>query len=99
MHPTSPEMLARSSLESRAVLSELPVTIQRLSGLIATAQTAYSWPRRTTGLADGSLALRSQSRAVLSQLPVTSHWLSGLMSRCTKLGALENKDRFVALAL
>ena len=55
---------------SRAALSSPPVTIQRLSGLIATSLTEPSWPRRTTGLAAGSLAPRSHSRAVLSTLPV-----------------------------
>jgi hypothetical protein len=34
--------------QRRAVLSSLPVTTQRLSGLIATALIQPSWPRRTT---------------------------------------------------
>ena len=49
---------------SRAVRSSLLVTAQRLSALIAAAQTLCSWPRGTTGFAAGSLALKSHSRAV-----------------------------------
>ena len=49
------------------------------------AVDAPSCPRRTTGLAAGSWAVRSHRRAVLSRLPVTSQWPSGLMARAVML--------------
>src|SRR5258706_8804253 len=65
----------------RAVLSQLPVTSQWLSGLIASETINHSWPFKTIGLAAGLAAVRSHRRAVLSRLAVTSQWLSGLTAR------------------
>ena len=62
----------------RAVLSTLPVTTQRLSGLKVTARTPSSWPLSTTGWAAGSPAFKSHSRAVRSRLQVTTQRLSEL---------------------
>jgi hypothetical protein len=63
----------------------LPVTTQQLFGLIATASTSRSWPRRTTGLASFALLVEqhresSANRVVLHE----GEKLLDLVSRCSK---------------
>ena len=53
--------------QAGGVVLQLPVTSQWPSGLMARALMLPSCPRRTTGLAAGSWALRSHRRAVLSR--------------------------------
>lgn len=62
------------SVHSRALLSLLPVTSQRLSELIATAVTPLARPDKTTAEDAGFSDFRSHSRTVLSELPVMSQW-------------------------
>ena len=58
--------------QTRPVSSWLPVTSQRLSGLIATVTILSSCPRKTSEDKAGFAAVRSQSRAVWSLLTVAN---------------------------